>query len=72
MLFKSHLGKELSCGRQRASFSSVTKRNSAMLKIKSLRVLRKIMYFCSIPRVTDCVIALLDSHHCTKPMPEAL
>ena len=71
MLFKSHLGKKLSCGRWCASFFSVKKRNSAMLKIKSLRVLRKIIYFCSIPWITDCVRALLDPPHCTKPMPEA-
>lgn len=48
-LCQPHLGKQLSWRRWHPSFSSrKRKRNPTMLKIKSLRVLHEIMYFCSI------------------------
>lgn len=48
-LCQPHLGKQLSWMRWHSSFSSrKRKRNPTMLKIKSLRVLHEIMYFCSI------------------------
>lgn len=72
----SHFLASSCCGRQCASFPSVgggKKRNLAMLKIRSLRVLHKIIYFYSIyPWIPDCIIALPDSHYCSRPKPKAL
>lgn len=74
MLFKSHLGKELSFRKWCVSFSNEKKKKKEFSNVqnKVFRVWHKIMYLCSIsPDSGNCVIALLDSHHCEKPMPEA-